>query len=115
MVRSFLRVENFSLPGQQECRRAFVNPYAIVWGFRPDLNLTVVAPFVAVNVETTVNGEQVKQIRAGFADAQVFVKYDACTRKMCREVTLGWRVSLESRFPRDGVVSPRIRWTTCSP
>lgn len=84
MLRSFLRLENFSVPEPQARRRAFVNPYAVVWGFLPDWNLTLVAPFVTVDVERTLSGQRVRQTQSGFGDAQVFLKYDGLYKKNVR-------------------------------
>ena len=69
------------------------NPYAVVWGFLPEWNLTVVAPFVTVDVERTLDGQRVRQTQSGFGDAQVFLKYDGLYKKMCGEASRGWQVS----------------------
>ncbi|MCZ6905474.1 MAG: hypothetical protein O7F56_07400, partial [Acidobacteria bacterium] len=84
MLRSFLRLENFSVPGPQARSRAFVNPYAVVWGFRPDWNLTVVVPFVTLDTEQSIRGERTEDTRSGFADAQIFLKYDGLYKKNVR-------------------------------
>ena len=84
MLRSFLRLENFSVPEPKARRRAFVNPYAAVWGFLPEWNLTLVAPFVTVDVERTLDGQRVRQTQSGFGDAQVFLKYDGLYKKNVR-------------------------------
>ncbi len=48
MIRSFLRIDNFAegIPGLRV--RIITNPYAVVWGAYPNLNLTFVAPLVSV-------------------------------------------------------------------
>ncbi len=81
MVRSFLRVDHFALPNQTGRQRSFVNPTAVVWGARPDLNLTVIAPFVTVDINRQTTGGIVEETKSGFADGLVFLKYDGLYKK----------------------------------
>jgi hypothetical protein len=75
MVRTFVRIDNFSEPAPGRRVRQFVNPYAVVWGAYPNLNLTFVAPLVIVNSENRSDPSQ-DFTRASLADGLIFVRYD---------------------------------------
>ncbi len=110
MLRSFLRLENFSVPEPNARRRAFVNPYAVVWGFLPEWNFTLVAPFVTVDVERTLGGQRVRQTQSGFRDAQVFLKYDGLYKKNVRRGFTRLAGEFGVRVPsgRSGFTSNRV-------
>ncbi len=75
MVRSFVRIDNFEAPAPGQRVRRFVNPYAVVWGAYPNLNLTFVAPLVILNSENRNDPSQ-NFTRASFADGAIFARYD---------------------------------------
>jgi hypothetical protein len=75
MVRSFVRIDNFDKPAPGQRVRRFVNPYAVVWGAYPNLNLTFVAPLVILNSENRNDPSQ-NFTRTSFADGAIFARYD---------------------------------------
>ncbi len=81
MIRSFLRLNRFSLPANQGPRRTFVNPYAVVWGARPNLNVTFVVPFRAAQITQQTPTGAVDRTQAGFGDGLIFLKYDGLYKK----------------------------------
>jgi hypothetical protein len=68
LVRSVFRLETFEASTDESRRRRLANTYALVWGARPHLSLSLVTPFV----RTTEGGES----RTGSADSIVFARYD---------------------------------------
>ncbi|MCI0349279.1 MAG: hypothetical protein L0Z53_07635, partial [Acidobacteriales bacterium] len=75
MVRSFLRIDNFDEPASGQRVRRFVNPYAVVWGAYPNLNLTFVAPLVVLQNRDRSNPTQ-DFTRTSLADGAIFARYD---------------------------------------
>jgi len=72
LVRSLLRYDSFEeSPSGDELRR-LRNIYAVVWGARPHLSLSLVVPWV----RTTRGGVS----KSGTADASVFARYDVLRR-----------------------------------
>ncbi|MFQ5927227.1 MAG: hypothetical protein ACE5MH_07310 [Terriglobia bacterium] len=75
MIRSFVRIDNFA-EGVAGLRvRRIVNPYAVVWGAYPHLNLTFVAPLVVVQSRDP-NIPARNFTTASFADGAIFARYD---------------------------------------
>lgn len=74
MVRSFVRVDFFEPAASGQHVRRFINPYAVVWGAYPNLNLTFVAPLIAVR--TSGPGNAVRRTSASFGDGAIFARYD---------------------------------------
>ena len=70
MIRSFVRIDNFDgdVPGHHV--RRFTNPYALVWGAYPNLNLTFVAPLVTLQ-NRNPNDPSQNFTRTGFADGAI--------------------------------------------
>lgn len=75
MVRSLLEIDRFDTRAPGLRVRRFVNPYAVVWGAYPNLNLTFVAPFVVMQSR---NGKDPSRnfTTASFADGAIFARYD---------------------------------------
>ncbi len=86
MVRSFVRIDNFDEPDPAQRLRRFVNPYAVVWGAYPNLNLTFVAPLVVLNSANRSN-PNLNFTRTSFADGTVFARYDLLRKNVPREYT----------------------------
>ena len=75
MVRSFVRVDNFSKGPAGESRRRIVNPYALIWGAYPHLSMSFVAPLVTV--QSDAPGFPGRNLTTtSFADGAVFSRYD---------------------------------------
>lgn len=72
MVRSLVRLDTFETSQSGEELRRLRNIYALVWGVRPHLSLSLVTPLV----RTTRGGEST----AGFADTSIFARYDVLRR-----------------------------------
>lgn len=86
MVRSFVRIDNFAegVPGLRV--RAVTNPYAVVWGAYPNLNLTFVAPLVSVHRDEP--GQPGNGFTTtSFADSAFFVRYDLLRKNVPRGYT----------------------------
>lgn len=81
MVRCFARLDFFDEPAPDINVRLFAFPCAAVWGFRPNTNLVVVAPFAVLDVNQQLGAEQVSRTSAGFADGLVLVQYDGFYKK----------------------------------
>lgn len=75
MVRSFVRVDNFVEAAAGQSMRRIVNPYAVVWGAYPHLNISLVAPLVRVRSDTPGFPDR-DLATTGFADGAVFARYD---------------------------------------
>jgi len=75
MVRTFVRYDSLSFPGGAPHGRRLVNPYAVVWGAYPNLNLTFVAPLVSVHAPDP-GGPAGRQTTTSFADGFIFGRYD---------------------------------------
>ncbi len=73
LVRSFLRYDTFdeSAPGQEIERLR--NVWAVVWGARPRLSLSLVTPLVSLRESGPSGGSR----RTGAADSTLFARYDA--------------------------------------
>lgn len=75
MIRSFVRLDNFA-EGVSGLRvRTLTNPYALVWGAYPNVNLTFVAPLVSVHADHA-NIPAGNVTTTGFADSALFARYD---------------------------------------
>ncbi len=103
MIRSFMRIDNFDedLPGHHV--RQFINPYALVWGAYPNLNLTFVAPLVVAQSQNRDNPAQ-NFTHASFADGTIFARYDLLRKNVPRGYT---RLSPEVgvKVPSGGIFS----------
>lgn len=86
MVRSFLRIDNFDEPAPGQRVRRFVNPYAVVWGAYPNLNLTFVAPLVVLQSRDRSN-PALDFTRTSFADGAIFARYDLFRKNVPRGYT----------------------------
>lgn len=75
MIRSFVRVDNFAEGAPNLRVRRIVNPYAVVWGAYPHLNLTFVAPLVIAQTEDATDPSR-NLTTTSFADGLVFARYD---------------------------------------
>ncbi len=86
MIRTFVRIDNFDedVPGHHV--RQFINPYAVVWGAYPNLNLTFVAPLVIVHSENRNEPSQ-NFTHASFADGSIFARYDLLRKNVARGYT----------------------------
>lgn len=86
MIRSFVRLDNFAegVPGLRV--RTITNPYAVVWGAYPNLNLTFVAPLVTVQSQDRVNPSR-EFTTTSFADGAVFARYDLLRKNVPRGYT----------------------------
>jgi hypothetical protein len=78
MVRSFTEIDRFSLGsgGNSEEGTEYINPLAIVYGFRPKWQAIAVLPYVVTDVSTHMAGQVQEQGMNGLADTQFFVQYD---------------------------------------
>lgn len=74
LVRSVFRWETLEASADGSELRRLRNTYALVWGARPHLSLSLVTPFV----RTTDGGES----RSGSADSTVFARYDVVRRNV---------------------------------
>jgi hypothetical protein len=86
MIRTFVRIDNFDedVPGHHV--RQFVNPYAVVWGAYPNLNLTFVAPLVIIQSGNPGDPSQ-NFTHASFADGSIFARYDLLRKNVPRGYT----------------------------
>ncbi len=103
MIRSFVRIDNFAegVPGQRV--RGITNPYAIVWGAYPNLNLTFIAPLVTLQSQNRTNlaGDFTT---TSFADSALFARYDLLRKNVPRGYTrLAPEVGI--KVPSGGVFS----------
>ncbi|MCI0624435.1 MAG: hypothetical protein L0387_22780 [Acidobacteria bacterium] len=103
LIRTFVRVDNFAegVPGLRV--RAITNPYAIVWGAYPNLNLTFVAPLATLQSnDRTGSGRDFTT--TSFADSAVFARYDLLRKNVPRGYTrLAPEVGI--KVPSGGVFS----------
>lgn len=83
MVRSFTEIDRFSLDSNGTLVRGteYVNPLAVVYGFRPKWEAIAVLPYVVTDVTTRVAGQVRKQGLNGLADTQFSVQYDGLYSK----------------------------------
>lgn len=81
MIRSFVRIDNFDEDASGQRVRRFSNPYAVVWGAYPNLNLTFVAPLMVVQSRNR-NAPHQNFTRTSFADSAVFARYDLLRRNV---------------------------------
>lgn len=86
MIRSFVRIDNFAegVPGLRV--RSFANPYAVVWGAYPHLNLTFVAPLVTVQSRDRSDPSR-NFTTTSFADGALFARYDLLRKNVPRGYT----------------------------
>lgn len=73
LVRSLLRYDTFDEPGPDQELERMRNIWAVVWGARPRLTLSLVAPLVAIRD----SGPTGQRRRSGTADSTLFARYDA--------------------------------------
>jgi len=103
MIRSFVRIDNFAegVPGLRV--RAITNPYAVVWGAYPNLNLTFVAPLVTLQSDDATDPAS-DFTTTSFADSAVFARYDLLRKNVPRGYT---RLSPEAgiKLPSGGAFS----------
>ncbi|MFQ5817269.1 MAG: hypothetical protein ACE5H2_04835 [Terriglobia bacterium] len=86
MVRSFVRIDNFAEGVAGRRVRRIINPYAIVWGAYPHLNLTFVAPLVTLQSQDR-NDPTRTATTTSFADAVLFARYDLLRKNVLRGFT----------------------------
>lgn len=86
MIRSFVRIDNFSGPLLGRHARVFTNPYAVVWGAYPHLNVTFVAPLAVVQSRDALAPAQ-GSTHAGFGDGQILARYDLFRKNVPRGYT----------------------------
>lgn len=81
MVRSFVRLDNFAEGAPNLGVRRLVNPYAVVWGAYPHLNLTFVAPLVSL--DSNASDLPARDFTTtGFGDGFLFARYDLLRRNV---------------------------------
>ena len=82
MIRSFVRLDNFAegIPGLRV--RRVINPYAVVWGAYPHLNLTFVVPLVTLQSDDPTLPDR-DFTTTSFGDGFIFARYDLL-RKIVR-------------------------------
>ncbi len=83
MVRSFTEINRFSLgsDGNSVEGTEYINPLAVVYGFRPKWQAIAVLPYVVTDVTTHRAGQVQEQGMNGLADSQFFVQYDGLYSK----------------------------------
>jgi len=83
MVRSFTEIDRFSLgsDGNSVEGTEYINPLAVVYGFRPKWEAIAVLPYVVTDVTTRTAGQVRGQGMNGLADSQFFVQYDGLYSK----------------------------------
>jgi hypothetical protein len=83
MVRSFTEIDRFSLDSDGTLVQGteYVNPLAVVYGFRPNWETIAVLPYVVREETTHVAGQVHEQGMNGLADTQFFVQYDGLYSK----------------------------------
>lgn len=83
VVRSFTEIDRFSLgsDGNSVEGTEYINPLAIVYGFRPKWQAIAVLPYVVTDITTRITGQVQEQGMNGLADTQFFVQYDGLYRK----------------------------------
>ncbi|MBI2956602.1 MAG: hypothetical protein HYY26_04745 [Acidobacteria bacterium] len=86
MVRSFVRIDNFAEGVPDRRVRVIANPYAVVWGAYPNLNLTFVAPLVTLQSRDPNDPAQ-DFTTTSFADSAVFARYDLLRHNVPRGYT----------------------------
>ncbi len=79
MVRSFVRIDNFSEPVPGLRLRRITNPYAFIWGAHTNWSVSVVAPLVSFDSNSRDFPAQ-DFTTTGFGDARIFVRFDAWVR-----------------------------------
>lgn len=86
MIRTFVRIDNFAegVPGLRV--RTITNPYAVVWGAYPHLNLTFEAPLVTVQSQDR-NDPNHDFTTTSFADSAIFARYDLLRKNVPRGYT----------------------------
>lgn len=84
MIRSFVRIDNSETDVHGRRVRRFTNPYAIVWGAYPHLNMTFVVPLVAVQGRDDLNSNFTT---TSFGDSAIFARYDLLRKNVPRGYT----------------------------
>ncbi|MBI4474710.1 MAG: hypothetical protein HY646_18710, partial [Acidobacteria bacterium] len=79
MLRTFVEIRRFSL--EQDSATSYINPYAAVWGFAPNWNLTAVVPFVTLHREFAPGGPGRSSTTSGLGDGLLLLKYDGLYRR----------------------------------
>ncbi len=72
LVRSILRYDTFDEPAPGQELERLRNVWAVVWGARPRLSLTLVTPLVGVRQSSPSSSRR----RRGSADSTLFARYD---------------------------------------
>lgn len=86
MIRTFVRIDNFDPGASGQRLRRFINPYAVVWGAYPHLNLTFVAPLVILRTQSPANLGRTSTTTS-FADGAIFARYDLLRKNVPRGYT----------------------------
>ncbi len=83
MVRSFTEIDRFSVDanGASAEGTKYINPLAVVYGFRPKWEAIAVLPYVVTDVAIRTSGQVQEQGMNGLADTQFFVQYDGLYSK----------------------------------
>jgi hypothetical protein len=78
MVRTFTEIDRYSLSsgGNSIEGTEYINPLAVVYGFRPRWEAVAVLPYVVTDVTIRMAGQVQEQGMNGLADSQFFVQYD---------------------------------------
>ena len=79
LLRSVLRFDTFDEPNPGDDFRRLRNVYALVWGARPHLSLSFVAPVVRTE-RSAPGGVGRETVATGTGDATVFARYDVLRR-----------------------------------
>lgn len=83
LVRSYTEIDRFSLDANGNSVRGtqYINPVALVYGFRPQWTVIAVQPYVVTDVTIRTGSQSTQQSMNGLADAQFFVQYDGLYRR----------------------------------
>ncbi len=76
LVRSILRYDTFDEPAPGQELERLRNVWAVVWGARPSLSLTLVTPLVGVRQSSPSSSLR----RSGSADSTLFARYDVWSK-----------------------------------
>ena len=81
MVRSVIRIDNFTEPVPGLRLRRITNPYAFIWGAHTNWSVSVVAPLVSF--QSNSNSVPAQDFRTtSFGDGRIFVRYDAWVKNV---------------------------------
>lgn len=81
MVRSVIRIDNFSEPVPGLRLRRITNSYAFIWGAHTNWNVSVVAPLVSFRSNSNSVPAQ-DFTTTSFGDGRIFVRYDAWVKNV---------------------------------